>query len=198
MKKKVIVGVVAAVAVVLVLGGFFFLNRRAAASGEERMELSEVQKVLTRDLSSEYPKTPREVVKFYNRIITCFYNEEYTDEDLESLGDQARSLLDEELLANNPRDQYLSDLRAEIEDYHDNKRTIANSTVCSSNEVEYEEVDGRECAYVSVAYFVEEGNSYLDTYETYVLRKDGDGNWKILVFYQTDGDDTEAPGEGAA
>ena len=38
------------------------------------------------------------------------------DLPLESLADQARKLLDDELLENNPRDQYLSDLKADIED----------------------------------------------------------------------------------
>ena len=45
-------------------------------------------------------------MKFYNRIITCFYDEEYTDDELYELGDQVRLLMDDELLENNSRDDY--------------------------------------------------------------------------------------------
>lgn len=93
---------------------------------EDTVELTEIQKLITKNLDTNYPATPREVVKYYNRILECFYDDTYTDDELESLADQARKLLDDELLENNPRDQYLSDLKADIEDYHNNqKRFVA-------------------------------------------------------------------------
>ena len=61
----------------------------------------------------------------------------------------------------------------------------------SSNDVEYKEVDGDDCAYVKASYFIKEGNAYSRTYQMYVLRKDADGNWKILVFYQVNGDSSD-------
>ena len=115
----------------------------------------------------------------------------YTDDELESLADQARKLLDDELLENNPRDQYLSDLKADIEDYHNKSKTIRSSNVCDSNDVVYQTVDGRECAYVTASYFMNENNSFDRTNEMYVLRKDDDGDWKILVFYQVEGDSSD-------
>ena len=39
--------------------------------------VSAVQNVLLVKLESSYPATPREVVKFYNEIMQCYYNEEY-------------------------------------------------------------------------------------------------------------------------
>ena len=66
------------------------------------MELTEIQKLITKNLDTNYPATPREVVKYYNRILECFYDDTYTDDELESLADQARKLLDDELLENNP------------------------------------------------------------------------------------------------
>ena len=154
-------------------------------------ELTEVQKVITRDLERNYPKTPREVVKFYNRIISCFYNEEYTEDELYELGDQARMLMDDELLENNSRDDYFENLKADIETYREKSKTIASTSVCDSNEVNYQTIDGDECAYVNASYFINEDKSYSRTYQTYVLRKDEDGNWKILVFYQTEGEPSD-------
>lgn len=188
MKPKPIRFIVAIAAVLLIVGGYYYLTVYKNANSEENVELTEVQKVITKDLETNYPATPREVVKLYNRIQECFYNETYTDDELYGLGDQARMLFDEELLGNNPRDDYFDSLKADIASYRAKSKTIMSSDVCNSNDVHYQTIDGDECAYVSASYFMEEGKSYNRTYEMYVLRKDKDGNWKILVFYQIEGD----------
>ncbi len=191
MKRKIMVGVIAVVIVGLVVGGYYMLRNRNNNSEDGNVTLTEVQKVLTKDLDSNYPATPREVVKMYNRILLCFYNETYTDEELEGLGDQARLLFDEELLENNPRDAYFDALRADIAEYHEKERTVRSTSVCDSNDVIYKTVDERECAYVDVSYFVNEDKQYNYTYQTYVLRKDEEERWKILVFYQAEGKSDE-------
>ena len=86
-------------------------------------------------------------------------------------------LFDDELLENNPRDEYFKNLKEDISEYHDKNKTIASSAVDSSNDVEYKEVDGDDCAYVKASYFIKEGSAYSRTYQMYVLRKDADGNW---------------------
>lgn len=178
----------AVVCVVIIVGLFWYTATKKGNSAENNDDLTEAEKVITRNLEKNYPETPREVVKFYNRIITCFYDEEYTDDELYELGDQARLLMDDELLENNSKDDYFKNLKADIEDYHDKSKKIESSSVCSSDEVKYQKIDGDDCAYVTASYFVNENKSYTRTNQTYVLRKDKDGKWKILVFYQTEGD----------
>ena len=187
MKRKIMVGVIAVAIIGLVVGGYYMSRSRNNASEDGNVTLTEVQKVITKDLEDNYPATPREVAKLYNRILQCFYNESYTDEELQQLGDQARMLFDEELLENNPRDAYLDALRADIAEYREKERTIRSVSVCDSNDVVYKTVDKRECAYVDVSYFVDEDKQYSYTYQTYVLRTDEEGKWKILVFYQNEG-----------
>ncbi len=191
MKKRVRSIVLAVICVAVIVGAFWAVSSRRSGSVQSDAELTEVQKVITRDLEKNYPKTPREVVKFYNRIISCFYNEEYTEDELYELGDQARMLMDDELLENNSRDDYFENLKADIETYREKSKTIASTSVCDSNEVNYQTIDGDECAYVNASYFIDEDKSYSRTYQTYVLRKDEDGNWKILVFYQTEGEPSD-------
>lgn len=191
MKKSVVRTIVAVVLILVIVGGYYIFTTQKRASVEDAVELTEVQKVITKDIETNYPATPREVVKYYNRILSCFYNEEYTEDELYDLGDQARLLFDEELLENNPREQYFIALKADIEDYHEKSKTITNSTVCDSNDVNYQTVDGDECAYVTASYFINEAKTYDRTYEMYVLRKDEDGNWKILVFYQIEGESSD-------
>ena len=48
-----------------------------------------------------------------------------------------------------------------------------------------------EIAYVTSSYFVKEGNSYERTYQEYVLRQDANKDWKILVYYQIEGESEE-------
>lgn len=191
MKKSIVRTIVAVVMILAIVGGYYIFTMQKRASVEDAVELTEVQKVITKDIEANYPATPREVVKYYNRILTCFYNEEYSEDELYALGDQARLLFDEELLGNNPRDEYFAALKADIEDYHEKSKMITNSTVCDSNDVNYQTVDGDECAYVTASYFINESKKYDRTYQMYVLRKDEDGNWKILVFYQIEGESSD-------
>lgn len=188
--KKAHVIIIAVLCVVLIVGGYvFWMNKNEKSAND--VELTTVQKLITKDLEKSYPATPREVVKTYNEIISCFYNEEYTEDELEALGDQARLLMDEELLGNNPRDEYFQTLKAEIADYKNAERTIISYNLSSSNEVQFVTVDGRECAYVQTSYFIKDKTGHSRTYQMYVVRKDEDGNWKILVFYQVEGDTSD-------
>ena len=75
-------------------------------------------------------------------------------------------------------------LTEEIAEYKEEKKTISRASVCDSNDVKYTNDKGDEIAYVTASYFIKAGNSYEDTDEMYVLRKDEDGKWKILVYYQ--------------
>lgn len=191
MKKRVRRIVLGVICVAVIVGAFWAVSSRRSGYVQSDAELTEVQKVITRDLKRSYPQTPREVIKFYNRIICCFYNEEYTEDELYELGDQARILMDDELLENNSRNDYFENLKTDIETYREKSKTIASTSVCDSNEVNYQTIDGDECAYVTASYFINEDKSYSRTYQTYVLRKDKDGNWKILVFYQTEGEPSD-------
>lgn len=192
MKRVLRIGIAVICMVTLVVGYYAYLSHRNdSVQAEDEIELSEVQAILSKDFESDYPVTPRAVVKWYNRIIMAFYAEDFTDEEFEALADQARCLLDDELLEYNPRDQYISALSAEIEDYHNRNRVIVSCTVSDSKEVQYETVNGYECAYVQSYYFIREGSTYTRTYEDFCLRKDENGNWKILTWQLSAEDDTD-------
>jgi hypothetical protein len=190
MKKAIRICLVAALCVVIVVSYYYYLSHKNDnASGEETVELTEVDKIIAKDFDQDYPSTPRGVVKWYNRIITAFYAEDYTDEELEEMADQIRLLLDDELLSYNSREDYLASLKTDIEDYKSRDKKILQSKVSDSSDVTYATVDGDYCAYVNAYYFAKEGNDYSRTYEEYVLRRDEEGRWKILAFQLTDGED---------
>ncbi len=173
---------VAVIFVALIVGYYWYLSTRLDNNAESKSDLTAVQKITTNDLEKDYPKTPREVLKAYNEIQTCFYNEEYSEEELEEMVDQARSLLDDALLAQNPMDSYLANLKADIATYRQEGKKITNITIDSSNDVRRETVGNEDFAYINCVYYVREGSSYEVIPETYLLHKDANGRWKILAF----------------
>jgi hypothetical protein len=191
MKKYVARVIVAVVCVVVVVGGYYIYSRQKRTSVEDTVNLTEAQMIITKNLEKDYPLTPREVVKLYNRISLCYYNEDYTDDELKELCSQMRLLFDDELAEQNPENEYYESVKADVEQYHELSKTISSATVCDTNDVKYQTIDGDECAYVTCSYFVNENKKYSRTYETFVLRKDAEGEWKILVFYLTEGDSSD-------
>ena len=145
--------------------------------------MTETELIISKDLESSYPKTAREVVKFYNRILNCYYQQEYTDEQLGQLAEQARTLMDEELKQKNPGESYLQAVEEDISVFAKEGKTISNVALEESNEIE-----GRECAYVDVVYYLKIKNKGKTKSErssqTYILRRDDDNKWRILGFYQ--------------
>lgn len=189
--KYVIIGIAC---ICLICAGYLLFSTGNSVSEKE---LTEVEKVLVKDLKKDYPKTPREVVKFYNRIIKCYYSEDLSDKDLEKMVDQMLCLLDEDLLLVNPRDEYYNSVVSDIEEYEEKNKSIVSTDVCDSNDVTYiddkkegtTEVD--KLAYVNTSYFINTDGKFTNTYQQFVLRQDEDGQWKILTFYEVEGESEE-------
>ena len=119
MRKAIRIVIAIICMVTLVVGYYAYLSRKNdSVSADSNVELSEVQAIVSKNFIKEYPATPRSVVKWYNRIITAYYAEEYSQEELEKMAEQARMLMDDELLKYNPKDTYLASLNLEIEDYY--------------------------------------------------------------------------------
>lgn len=191
MKKTGIV-IIALVVIIGICGAFYAVNENSKKESQKEASLTEIQKITTKDLDANYPQTPREVVKFYNKIVDSYYKDQYTDDELDALADQALKLFDDELVQNNPKDSYKTSIVADVKNYKDQGKTIAQTDVCDSNDVKYVADNGDSIAYVTASYFIKQDNSYSKTYQEYVLRKDSEGRWKILTFYKiASGSDTE-------
>lgn len=191
MKKTGIV-IIALVVIIGICGAFYAINENSKKESQKEASLTEIQKITTKDLDANYPQTPREVVKFYNKIVDSYYKDQYTDDELDTLVDQALKLFDDELVQNNPKDTYKASIVADVKNYKDQGKTIAQTDVCDSNDVKYVTDNGDSIAYVTASYFIKQDNSYSKTYQEYVLRKDSECRWKILTFYKIASDsDTE-------
>ena len=56
-----------------ICGSFYVVNDKSKRANQKEKVLTEVQRIKTKDLDKNYPQTPREVVKLYNRIVKCYY-----------------------------------------------------------------------------------------------------------------------------
>lgn len=177
-KSSAKITVVFILIITLVVGYYAYLSNRRQVSRKEA-EMSAAENVLTRDLTMDYPPTPKEVVKYYNEILRCFYNEDCTDEEIERLGNRARELYDAELLENNEPDTYMIRLKGDIQTYKENNRRISNISVASSINVDTYTVDNYDFARLSCSYFILEGSSSKRTNMVYLLRRDENKRWKI-------------------
>ena len=163
---------------VLVVGYYAYLSGTHRTEQQEAV-MSEVDTALSRDLDNDYPATPKEVIKYYNDLMKCFYNEECTAEELQDLGRKSLQLFDEELQENNDEDTYLIRLQGEVQNYKDNKRKITSVSLAPSTNVDYYSVDGYSFARISCGYTMTENGKKTSTVMVYLLRRDDSRRWKI-------------------
>jgi hypothetical protein len=190
-RKRVGAIVVVVIIAVLIVGAFAFVAYRNPKTVEDTPEVSELDELLNQNIEANYPSTPREVLKLYNRYLLCLYGtdgNDLTDDQRLGLSTKMRDLYDEELLAANTEEENLSNLTAELEAFRADGKDMIKANVSDSNDVEYIDVDGASGALVDASYFIRSGSKdFSRTYQEYLLRKDADGNWKILSFVKVDG-----------
>lgn len=184
--------IIAIACICVICAGFFIFSQ---GNQENEKNLTEIEKVIVRDLNNNYPKTPREVVKFYNRIVKCYYgSEQPTEKQLNDLVDQMLCLMDEDLLLVNPRDKYYNSVVNDINQYKRDKKQLVSTDVCDTNDVKYVtddkngESEKDKLAYVDASFFINTDGKFAYTYQEFVLRQDEAGLWKILAFYQIEGE----------
>ena len=166
---------------VLVVGYYAYLSGTHRTEQQEAV-MSEVDTALSRDLDNDYPATPKEVIKYYNDLMKCFYNEECTAD----LGRKSLQLFDEELQENNDEDTYLIRLQGEVQNYKDNKRKITSVSLAPSTNVDYYSVDGYSFARISCGYTMTENGKKTSTVMVYLLRRDDSRRWKIYGWETAD------------
>lgn len=187
--------IIAIACISVICASFYFFSQ---GNKENEKDLTEIEKVIVRDLEKNYPKSPREVVKLYNRIVKCYYGSQTpTEKELNDLVDQMICIMDDDLLLINPRDEYYNWVVNDINQYKRDKKQLVSTDVCSTNDVKYitDDKNGEEekdkLAYVDASYFVNTDGKFSYTYQQFVLRQAADGRWKILTFYQIEGEKSD-------
>ncbi len=166
--KKFRVSISILLVVVFGLGYYFYLSYRDAPTpAESQSEVSEIGKLMAKDLDADYPNTPRKVIDLYSQITKSLYIKDLSE------------------------DEFLENTKKEIKEYNDKKRVITSYVLEDSDSVDYYTEDGQEYAAISVKYFLNDKNGYGKTYEDFLLRKDEKGRWKILGWQITPANEEE-------
>ena len=164
----------------LVLGYYYYLSNKKEPVAEEAPEqITEVQEILLYNFERSYPPTPKEVVKLFGRITQCFYNEEYTEEEFLALAKQIENLYDEELIANKTENQYIEDLRWDVNMMKEQELVVSSYATSSSTDVEFFSQNGYECARLYCSFTMRKGTQLGISNQVFILRKDDEGHWKI-------------------
>lgn len=163
----------------LVLAYFFVINNRVKPREEKQATISPVKELLIMDLNTNYPATPKEVVKLYLEISRCFYAEEFSDEELEELAKMSRMLFDKDLVENQTEENYIRALKGEIATYKRFNRVISSYSTSAAADVEYYDFAEAKWAQLVAMLSIRTGTKIEPSKERFLLRKDDTGHWKI-------------------
>lgn len=183
-----VVTILAAIGIIVV----YFNMTKAPQTEDILTSDTELGKILSRDLEANYPETPREVLKFYGRMTSCLYKEELTEDDIEKLAKKMRQLFDDELLENNPEEEYIEEVKKDVEEARSIKKKIRSYLVDSASDIEYSK--DKKYAICVMRFITQEEDkkkSYNKVFEKFILRLDNDDNWKILGWEKTKPKDME-------
>lgn len=175
----------------IVVGYYTYLDRTTSekANNSENVRITEKDRLLTMDFEKNYPPTPREVIKVYNRYLNlCFGGSKLSSKDIKTLAGKIRQMMDSKLADANPADDYERSLSKEIKEYKSRKTKMISTDVCDTSDVIYGKLDGSDVAYVMATYSIKEASSYQRTYQRFILRMDDKDHWKIVGFELTDAD----------
>lgn len=190
--KKYRVLIVIMILVGLSVVYYYYLSTNSKSAGSKKKKVSsEIQKLINEDFDKNYPATPREVVDVFSRILTCYYEGKCSDDEIMSLVLQSRKLFDDELIDKNPLDEYVDNLKAEIDQYKAEGKKISTYIVEKNGEVDFKTFQSHYYSMVDCAYYIKGKSGTSRTMETYTLRKDSNGKWKILYWSLIDDNKNE-------
>ena len=175
-RMKIVLIMVLVLLVFLVV--FYFAANRKQE--DNLVRLSATEATIQRDLSINYPQTPKAVVRYYAELSQCMYDPGNSEEEVEAIAGQSRQLLDDELKSQQTDEEYLKSLKSAIALFLQDNRRIVSFTVSPSTEVVYKTLDIGDVASLYCTYTMQKGTvSYSDS-EHFLLRKNSEGQWKIL------------------
>lgn len=157
---------------------YFYLSNRTTPFATSKKKMTEVEKMINMDFDNNYPATPREVVKVYSGMVKVIHSE-IKDDQVKALALKMRGFFDEELLNNNPEDEYLQNLYSEVASAKKSGKKITNVLIVNKSKEKEKIIKGRECAIVYVAYTISKNSKHSETWK-YLLRKNDKKQWKIL------------------
>ncbi len=180
--KKTIQTIIAMlfISVIIVAAYYFVRTGEGFDFTVSKGESTQAELLMEEDIINNYPSTPKEVLELYIKISKSFYEKNTTDEQIEKLSAQMLLLFDDELLEQNPSEIFKVNLKNEINRFRDENIHVMNYLTGNNDEAEFWTKDDREYASRIVTYTLKEGSKYTKVFNTFILRRNDEGKWKIL------------------
>ena len=157
---------------------FYWMFRIKPLDDKAEEEMTEVQKLINKDLDIFYPETPREITKLFGSMMKNLYDN-ISDEEVEALALKVRELYDEDFLAVNPKETYLRHLYSDIASWKKENRRISAYHLVNEKEEQQEQLEGVEYAITYLSFTIQESGKFTETWKL-MLRQNKDKKWKIL------------------
>lgn len=183
-KKNVKTSIVILLMVVAGIAYYYYLSNRTPSvdATQQAVDNQELGDLLSRDVDNNYPQSPKEVVKLYMRIAKQYYGNNISEDQIDTLGKQARRLFDDELKLKQSEDEFLKALKQEISDYNNQNRYISDYKIESSSDVKYKTLNNKKYASIDTLFYIRQSDNLIYSYTRFTLRQDNDGRWKILYW----------------
>lgn len=162
--------------IVMCVAYFFYVREKATAPQETvvAIQVNEKFAEIKKQLESEYPSTPKEVMQVYNELMGYAYCSSMKDTYIDAYVDDLRLLYSKGILENNTKEQQVAALTLERIQKEDAPLIIISSTVEAVIKTQVGDTISDTSAQVEVKHFTNQGNFT----RTYTLVKE-DGKWKI-------------------
>lgn len=183
-KKNVKTSIVILLMVVAGIAYYYYLSNRTPSvdATQQAVDNQELGDLLSRDVDNNYPQSPKEVIKLYMRIAKQYYGNNISEDQIDTLGKQARRLFDDELKSKQSEDEFLKALKQEIADYNNQNRYISDYKIESSSDVKYKTLNNKKYASSIHIFYIRQSDNLIYSYTRFTLRQDNDGRWKILYW----------------
>lgn len=180
MKKQGIARTIGLLIIVaaIVLFVFFRMTQNASQRQDKPKDQTEMEKLLSYDFDSDYPKTARDVMKLYCRYLKAVYSKDTSDEAVGVLNSQMRKLYAQKLLDYNNESAQLEALKEERASYKKDKMSLVGYVIAEASQIAYDTIDGVEYARIGVTLNLKAGELDGKDY-SYVLMKDAADHWKV-------------------
>ena len=138
-------------------------------------ELTEEVKQLMDDANEA--KTKADEIR--REVSSLNWQKAQLEEEIKQLGHKIMELYDEELIANQDEERYLSALKKDIEEFKEKKRTIVSYVPSSSVDVETFTKDGYDWARLYCIYGIKQDGLLYNSNIVFILKKDENSHYKI-------------------
>ncbi len=186
LKKRIVSVSVILVLACAIVALYMYIDRSGKTAKEPVNTVAE--RILAKNLSTNYPPTPYSVAELYCGIVECIYSADTTEEQLAALVLMERELFDEEFAALNPYETLLESTKADLKTAKDKKLVFTGYVLDKASNVTRWKKDGYEYASIMFQLMSKSDSGSGGSYRNLIMRKDSDGKYKILGWETADGE----------